>query len=146
MKKLLFSFCTILALSLVSCGGNTKTQHEIIIKEETEQEKNTDWIEYGLVNSFDCFKHNSERYYYSAKSSEMLIWYRYVNGEIQYSANGYGTKRLVRNPYTTIKVKNPNTTVNIISKVLKNLPTADCFAFTRHSTYISLMFISSFSI
>lgn len=52
MKKLLFSFCTILALSLVSCGGNTKTQHEIIIKEETEQEKNTDWIEYGLVNSF----------------------------------------------------------------------------------------------
>lgn len=109
MKKLLFSFCTILALSLVSCGGNTKTQHEIIIKEETEQEKNTDWIEYGLVNSFDCFKHNSERYYYSAKSSEMLIWYRYVNGEIQYSANGYGTKRLVRNPYTTIKVKNPNT-------------------------------------
>lgn len=105
MKKIIYAIVLVFVLGAFSCGGNT--EHKVIITGgEADPNNNTDWIEYGLVNTLVCFIDNGEQYYNFAKSTKLLIFYRYVDGRKQYSADSKGTKRLLKNPYSKISIRN----------------------------------------
>ena len=104
MKKKLFICCASLIV-LVSFPLFANLQS---ISKQTgtfNNESNSEWKKYGLVNYLSCFGEPGESYFFSCEVKEQVVFYRVINGVTQYSLNSSGSKRLIKNPYSKIRVK-----------------------------------------
>ncbi len=104
MKKKLFICCAslivLVAFPLFANLSSTSEQKDTFNNESTSE-----WKKYGMVNYLSCFGLPGESYFSTCEVEEEVVFYRVVNGVTQYSLSSSGSKRLIKNPYSKIRVK-----------------------------------------